>query len=571
MADEELSFKKWKRAANSAITSDVKSDVRGIHSDRSSISSRGAPLQRHESSSSTFARENNSRSSVDASGLKGDSLGPRASQSNPPLSHQRVDHGAPKTVEDHLRTFVSNFVTAAFHPGNVSSNATGRDGASRTSSQPGSPTIARRGDPMGAGTGSGSQITRAHWKPDALAMHCAHPGCRVVFSLTDRKHHCRKCGDVFCAIHSDCVMKLDANAGHDVDNGTLQKVCFTCFESREGYAPTLGVTTRHLQHFLRHRRHHIDALTRYSDELSGRLSTLADLRAENVSGSALRSREMALVVWRPDWMSDTCTSCGVAFGLFLRRHHCRLCGTIICEECCSLGPHTPRSFGGANTTYSATKPKVPPPPPPPPHPRGPVEVRVCTGCLERLEWREKREMGPRGRTSMGGLDFGDERPPVCAMYQKLRATKAELEQKMYEWHELTESINAAAGRLGGGDRNGGDAYAWVDDDGGQRAADNTPLSPILDSRRTNAKDVVTKLFVLYQELGTRISRLPARCETEKRVHSNINLAVCQYLQENKFGFLRATVRDREEGRSSPSVSRPSTPLRTQPARIKDAM
>lgn len=36
-----------------------------------------------------------------------------------------------------------------------------------------------------------------HWMKDDMATNCT--GCQVKFSITERKHHCRNCGKVFCA------------------------------------------------------------------------------------------------------------------------------------------------------------------------------------------------------------------------------------------------------------------------------------------------------------------------------------------------------------------------------------
>ncbi|TFK18803.1 hypothetical protein FA15DRAFT_602682 [Coprinopsis marcescibilis] len=37
------------------------------------------------------------------------------------------------------------------------------------------------------------------WKPDSLATVCDNVYCRVPFGLFERRHHCRKCGGIFCA------------------------------------------------------------------------------------------------------------------------------------------------------------------------------------------------------------------------------------------------------------------------------------------------------------------------------------------------------------------------------------
>lgn len=38
-------------------------------------------------------------------------------------------------------------------------------------------------------------------------------------------------------------------------------------------------------------------------------------------------------VWVPDSKADRCMCCSAQFGVLRRRHHCRLCGTVVCWSC----------------------------------------------------------------------------------------------------------------------------------------------------------------------------------------------------------------------------------------------
>lgn len=40
-------------------------------------------------------------------------------------------------------------------------------------------------------------------------------------------------------------------------------------------------------------------------------------------------------IWMPDFGCYNCTACNIKFTLFIRKHHCRGCGKIFCNSCCS--------------------------------------------------------------------------------------------------------------------------------------------------------------------------------------------------------------------------------------------
>ncbi|CAD0021332.1 unnamed protein product [Aureobasidium pullulans] len=78
---------------------------------------------------------------------------------------------------------------------------------------------------MGAVTGA---PTRNHWKPDNSASLCKSSTCARPFSILNRRHHCRRCGDIFCASHSPHAIPLDQEARFHSE-GTLQRACDNCW------------------------------------------------------------------------------------------------------------------------------------------------------------------------------------------------------------------------------------------------------------------------------------------------------------------------------------------------------
>lgn len=68
------------------------------------------------------------------------------------------------------------------------------------------------------------------------------------------------------------------------------------------------------------------------------------------------SRVKKTVEWIKDKQSNECLSCHSEFGLFTRRHHCRLCGGLYCSDC-------------SNQNVDLTKFKL-------------DSVRVCTPCFQ---------------------------------------------------------------------------------------------------------------------------------------------------------------------------------------------
>ncbi|KAF9100997.1 hypothetical protein BGX27_000159 [Mortierella sp. AM989] len=83
--------------------------------------------------------------------------------------------------------------------------------------------------------------SRAHWKPDSSTQVCTWPGCLREFGFFDRRHHCRKCGDIFCSAHCSKAIPLDQALDFNPAMGVISRACTGCYEAYEqwqGLAPS---------------------------------------------------------------------------------------------------------------------------------------------------------------------------------------------------------------------------------------------------------------------------------------------------------------------------------------------
>ncbi|KAH7884028.1 FYVE zinc finger-domain-containing protein [Phlebopus sp. FC_14] len=97
-------------------------------------------------------------------------------------------------------------------------------------------------------------LPKSLWKPDALASVCDNFYCRVTFSVLERRHHCRKCGGVFCrqctsrVTHLLDVSHLDflhpprnipiSTFDSPTSPVTPEKVCDDCWDQIHGSSRT---------------------------------------------------------------------------------------------------------------------------------------------------------------------------------------------------------------------------------------------------------------------------------------------------------------------------------------------
>lgn len=65
-------------------------------------------------------------------------------------------------------------------------------------------------------------------QPDYESSICDHATCRRTFTYFTRRHHCRKCGNIFCDAHSALEIPLDQDANFN-PRGLHSRACGHCY------------------------------------------------------------------------------------------------------------------------------------------------------------------------------------------------------------------------------------------------------------------------------------------------------------------------------------------------------
>ncbi|KAJ3332540.1 carboxypeptidase Y-deficient [Blyttiomyces sp. JEL0837] len=287
-------------------------------------------------------------------------------------------------------------------------------------------------------SGGEESVTRRHWERETghdvcKAVGCGKslggPGIRVgTLVVGVGKSNCRRCGKLFCDAHTMFQMRLaPGDASHDPANGVWCRVCQSCYESREGYRDLHGVSRVRTATFLKLRKTKADQIQLHTNMLEKRLEKLSKLyategtvvnRRSSISSLAAlttsRNLDQQVVAWEDDWSTSACRICkyvlfevlidGPFSTIFMnRRHHCRLCGRIVCgKETCSDEP---------------------------PDPVG--EIRVCTDCKVSIH---------RRRNAVEELA---NKPDAIKLYEAMARVKTKVDDTLPRFNSLIMSLSNA--------------------------------------------------------------------------------------------------------------------------------
>ncbi|XP_005387133.1 PREDICTED: rabenosyn-5 isoform X2 [Chinchilla lanigera] len=168
----------------------------------------------------------------------------------------------------------------------------------------------------------------------------------------------------------------------------------------------------------------------------------------NTESAKIRAIEKSVVPWVNDQDVPFCPDCGSKFSIRNRRHHCRLCGSIMCKRCMEL-----ISLPLANKLTSASRDALSTHTSPSQSPgsvhgsrRGSIgsvssvssvldekedeRIRCCGHCKDTL-LRKEQQMDEREHT-----------PAITKLYEKLRLCMEKVDQKAPEYTRMAASLNA---------------------------------------------------------------------------------------------------------------------------------
>ncbi|KAE8585588.1 hypothetical protein XENTR_v10021368 [Xenopus tropicalis] len=159
------------------------------------------------------------------------------------------------------------------------------------------------------------QVAPAYWRPNCEIIECY--GCKRVFELTERKHHCRACGEGFCHDCSDQTVSVPERGW----GLSPVRVCKKCHSLRKVKCPDMTEDDgRNL--------------------LPRKVTEMAQSSFDKVSSVLEYPLGFMKEAARPSyWVSDDeisgCHECKKPFTPKMSKHHCRACGQGFCESCSS--------------------------------------------------------------------------------------------------------------------------------------------------------------------------------------------------------------------------------------------
>jgi hypothetical protein len=134
--------------------------------------------------------------------------------------------------------------------------------------------------------------------------------------------------------HPSLGMKLVVGTGEPSPTGVWSRVCLRCFEEKYRFEDSVVIRER-MDLLLQRRKEALKFLVEEARVLKDRLSKFGEYKKSR--RIPFRVYEQQIVTWQEDSSVNSCQYCHLRFSAVNRKHHCRLCGRIMCgESTCSV-------------------------------------------------------------------------------------------------------------------------------------------------------------------------------------------------------------------------------------------
>ncbi|XP_011308118.1 zinc finger FYVE domain-containing protein 1-like [Fopius arisanus] len=165
------------------------------------------------------------------------------------------------------------------------------------------------------------QVAPNYWRPNNEIKNCHK--CRTTFAPCDTKHHCRSCGEGFCAECSSHAKPVPSRNWF-----SPVRVCDECFEKDDNSNDSEEIGVKEDVSVRKVSEHVVSTLSAVGTVLTYSKSLIKDTVRPNY--------------WVPDAELTNCCVCDNLFSDVLPLHHCRDCGRGVCQDCSQHRKPVPR-------------------------------------------------------------------------------------------------------------------------------------------------------------------------------------------------------------------------------------
>lgn len=177
-----------------------------------------------------------------------------------------------------------------------------------------------------------------HYKRPKKGVKCSYPKCNVKVGLKNNLINCSKCGNLYCSNHCNILLKLNSNLqiiNQFSNDGIICKCCLNCLNNFTGWNGVIGklnlIDKTNEFKKIRILKNNENALNNLIlEKRFEKIFNWLIINYSNLNSNSLNSFENELCNWKANNQFNKCKICNITFNFFVRKHHCRICGDVVC-------------------------------------------------------------------------------------------------------------------------------------------------------------------------------------------------------------------------------------------------